>query len=253
MLRRGVEAFFAFLDDDREAWRVLFDETLPAGGEVARRVAEYRERLLAIIVEAQLQHLPPERRDGAAVQVEALAHALFGACETLARWWLHTGAISDRPPPPTCSSTRRARACASAGPPAHRPRQHPERKHDDHCPAEHGPRPARARPDRRLRGLRPPRRARARRAHALPSDPRRLSRGRAPPAARSRSFAAAATPFACAPSAPACSTSRRPRSSRCSRRPSATSATRSCARPHSAPTPPARRRRSCWPRPPSSA
>ena len=93
MLRRGVEAFFAFLDADREAWRVLFDETLPAGGEVARRVAEYRERLLAIIVEAQLQHLPPERRDGAAVLVEALAHALFGACETLARWWLHTGGI----------------------------------------------------------------------------------------------------------------------------------------------------------------
>ncbi len=93
MLRRGVEAFFAFLDADREAWRVLFDETLPAGGEVARRVAEYRERLLAIIVEAQLQHLPPERRDGAAVLVEALGHALFGACEALARWWLHTGAI----------------------------------------------------------------------------------------------------------------------------------------------------------------
>ena len=32
---RGIHAFFAFLDADRDAWRVLFDETLPAGGEIA--------------------------------------------------------------------------------------------------------------------------------------------------------------------------------------------------------------------------
>jgi AcrR family transcriptional regulator len=94
MLRCGVEAFFAFLDEDRDAWRVLFDETLPGGGEVARRVADYRERLLALIVDAQLERVPPDRRDAVAVQVQALAHALLGACEALARWWLHTGAIS---------------------------------------------------------------------------------------------------------------------------------------------------------------
>ncbi len=93
MLRCGVEAFFAFLDEDRDAWRVLFDETLPAGGEVARRVAEYRDRLLALIVDAQLQRVPPARRDDVAVPVQALAHALLGACEALARWWLHSGAI----------------------------------------------------------------------------------------------------------------------------------------------------------------
>jgi AcrR family transcriptional regulator len=94
MLRRGVEAFFAFLDEDRQAWRVLFDETLPGSGEVARRVAEYRDRLVSLIVDAQLQRVPATRRDDAAVQVQALAHALLGACEALARWWLHTGAIS---------------------------------------------------------------------------------------------------------------------------------------------------------------
>ena len=32
----GVRAFFDFLDADRVAWQVLFDETLPAGGEIAR-------------------------------------------------------------------------------------------------------------------------------------------------------------------------------------------------------------------------
>jgi AcrR family transcriptional regulator len=94
MLRCGVEAFFAFLAEDRQAWRVLFDETLPASGEVAARVNEYRERLLGLIVQAQLQRVPEERRESAEVQVQALAHALLGACEALARWWLHTGAIS---------------------------------------------------------------------------------------------------------------------------------------------------------------
>ena len=94
MLRCGVEAFFAFLDEDREAWRVLFDETLPAGGEVAARVADYRDSLLALIVDAQLQRLAPANAADAAAPVQALAHALLGACEALARWWLRTGAIS---------------------------------------------------------------------------------------------------------------------------------------------------------------
>src|SRR5215207_671577 len=48
-LRRGLRAFFAFVDEDRDAWRVLFDETLPAGGDIAQRVGEYRERLLGFV------------------------------------------------------------------------------------------------------------------------------------------------------------------------------------------------------------
>ena len=35
-LRAGIHAFFAFLDADGEAWRVLHDETLPAGGRDRR-------------------------------------------------------------------------------------------------------------------------------------------------------------------------------------------------------------------------
>ena len=37
-LRAGIHAFFAFLDSDGEAWRVLHDESLPGGGEIAMRV-----------------------------------------------------------------------------------------------------------------------------------------------------------------------------------------------------------------------
>jgi AcrR family transcriptional regulator len=93
-LRDGLHAFFDFVEADRDAWRVLFDETLPAGGEIATRVGEYRDRLLGLVAESQLAMLGARRRGRAAVETEALAAALLGASEALARWWLRTGALS---------------------------------------------------------------------------------------------------------------------------------------------------------------
>lgn len=93
-LRAGMRAFFAFIDADRSAWRVLFDETLPAGGEVARGVLEYRERLEALVTAALLDQIPPGRgKARARAEVAALSAALLGAAEALGRWWLRTGAI----------------------------------------------------------------------------------------------------------------------------------------------------------------
>lgn len=92
-LREGLHAFFAFVDGDRDAWRVLFDETLPAGGELASSVAAYRDRLLALVASTQLALIPERDRERAATEVEALSNALLGASEALARWWLRTGAM----------------------------------------------------------------------------------------------------------------------------------------------------------------
>jgi AcrR family transcriptional regulator len=92
-LRLGLRAFFAFVAEDRDAWRVLFDETLPAGGEIARRVGEYRERLVSLVAQTLLTRLPPHRRARHATEIEALSHAILGAAEALSRWWLRTGAI----------------------------------------------------------------------------------------------------------------------------------------------------------------
>jgi AcrR family transcriptional regulator len=92
-LRAGVHAFFAFVDRDRSAWRVLFDETLPAGAEPARRAAEQRDRLRDLVAAARLARLPAARREAARAQVEALSAALLGAAEALARWWLRTEAM----------------------------------------------------------------------------------------------------------------------------------------------------------------
>ena len=92
--RAGLRAFFGFVDGDRAAWAVLFDETLPAGGEIAEQVAGYRSRLADLIAAALLDQLPSDRRDRARVEVEALSIAVMGAAEALVRWWLRTGAMS---------------------------------------------------------------------------------------------------------------------------------------------------------------
>ena len=93
MLERGIRAFFRFVDDDREAWRVLFDESAPEGGEVARAVKDYRERLVGLVAAERLAQLPEDVRARAATEVEAMSTALLGAVEALARWWLRTEAI----------------------------------------------------------------------------------------------------------------------------------------------------------------
>jgi AcrR family transcriptional regulator len=93
-LNDGLRAFFAFLDADRAAWAVLFDETLPDSGELADRVAEYRGRLIALVSESLLAQLPAKQRAAARIEVEALSTALLGAAEALARWWLRTEATS---------------------------------------------------------------------------------------------------------------------------------------------------------------
>ncbi|HVT00094.1 MAG TPA: TetR/AcrR family transcriptional regulator [Solirubrobacterales bacterium] len=93
-LRSSVRAFFAFLDSDRAAWAVLFDETLPAGGEVADRVAHYRGQIVDLVSGSLLAQLPDSRRRKARIEIEALSAALLGAAEELARWWLRTEAIA---------------------------------------------------------------------------------------------------------------------------------------------------------------
>ena len=93
-LRAGGHAFFAFLDSDRAAWAVLFDETLPRAGEIAERVAAYRGQILDLVTASILGQVPPRMQAAAKVEVEALSEALLGAAEALAHWWLRTEALS---------------------------------------------------------------------------------------------------------------------------------------------------------------
>jgi AcrR family transcriptional regulator len=89
-LRAGIHAFFEFVDQDRSSWRVLFDETLPVEGGIARRIGEYRTRIADLVAEAILAQLSPP----SGVRVEALSVALLGAAEALVRWWLRTESLT---------------------------------------------------------------------------------------------------------------------------------------------------------------
>jgi AcrR family transcriptional regulator len=95
-LRVGAHAFFDFVDRDRDAWRVLFDETVPSSGAVAGAVSGYRDRLLDLIARAMIALMPPEKRNGTRVPIEATATMVMAAAEALARWWLRTNAMPAR-------------------------------------------------------------------------------------------------------------------------------------------------------------
>ena len=93
-LGAGLRAFFSFIDSDRAAWAVLFDETLPIHGEVAEHVGAYRARILRFVAGSIRAQLPEDRRRAAETEIEALSAAVLGAAEALARWWLRTEALS---------------------------------------------------------------------------------------------------------------------------------------------------------------
>lgn len=93
-LRAGLRAFFEFVDEDRAAWSVLFDETLPAGGEIADQIAAYRTRLRDMTAASIAEQLPADRRERARTEVEALSTAVMGAAESLVRWWLADRSMS---------------------------------------------------------------------------------------------------------------------------------------------------------------
>jgi AcrR family transcriptional regulator len=87
-LRAAVRAFFAFVEADRASWQVLYDETLPSGGQIAEHIDAYRAQATALVGSA-LQHLDPAPDPAL---VPGMAHALLGAVESLSRWWLREGA-----------------------------------------------------------------------------------------------------------------------------------------------------------------
>jgi AcrR family transcriptional regulator len=87
-LEAGVHAFFAFVDERRSGWAVLYREASAGGGPVAARVASLRTAVAATVSQLLGEMA---RRDGAAadaLEAEPLAHALVGAGESLANWWL---------------------------------------------------------------------------------------------------------------------------------------------------------------------
>ncbi len=88
-LWRGILAFFTFVDQRRDAWAVLFGDATSAGGPFADDAAHVRRTVARLVDQLLFEAAEAEGAEQSALgSTEPLAHALIGAGESLARWWL---------------------------------------------------------------------------------------------------------------------------------------------------------------------
>jgi len=83
LLRARISEFLAFVEDHQDGWRVLFAEAA-SSRPLADEVADLRGRIAAAVgrmIEDGGLEIDPQAADG-------MAHAIVGAGESLANWWL---------------------------------------------------------------------------------------------------------------------------------------------------------------------
>jgi len=85
-LWHGLRAFFRFVGEQRESWRVLHRQATSQGGPFSEELMGMRGRAInlvdALLVRSATSHGVPTK------STEAMAVALVGAGESLADWWL---------------------------------------------------------------------------------------------------------------------------------------------------------------------
>jgi AcrR family transcriptional regulator len=85
-LRARIAEFLAFVEEHRDGWIVLFRE-MTASRPLAEEVAELRARIAAA-VRRMIEDSVPAHTELPARASDAIAHAIVGAGESLANWWL---------------------------------------------------------------------------------------------------------------------------------------------------------------------
>jgi AcrR family transcriptional regulator len=85
-LRLRIDEFLAFVEEHRDGWRVLFGEA-SSNGPVAAEVADLRARI-AHAVRRMLEASLPVASGLTETEIDGIAHAIVGAGESLANWWL---------------------------------------------------------------------------------------------------------------------------------------------------------------------
>ncbi|WP_030199884.1 TetR/AcrR family transcriptional regulator [Streptomyces sp. NRRL S-87] len=84
---RVLHGIFTALEGQREAWFVLYDTTLPSGGEAARRAAAYWSAIDALAADGTADLL---RATGSTdpLDADALKYVWRDLVATLVRWWV---------------------------------------------------------------------------------------------------------------------------------------------------------------------
>jgi AcrR family transcriptional regulator len=88
-LRAGLGAFFAFVEERRGAWRLLFREAADAEVSAAldRVVAQVTGVVAALIAEEPARSPPGVSEADRQLAIRMLAQMLVGAMQSLANWW----------------------------------------------------------------------------------------------------------------------------------------------------------------------
>jgi AcrR family transcriptional regulator len=91
----GILAFFTFVEEQSDSWAVLLGEATAGVGAFSRDVAEVRRDLADGIRPLLRAAVAAERGDPPALEAtQPLAHALIGAGESLADWWVANPGMS---------------------------------------------------------------------------------------------------------------------------------------------------------------
>ncbi len=85
-LRARISEFLAFVEEHADGWRVLFRE-MASTRPFAEQVATLRARIVEAI-RRMIESAPGTRDVYPGAAADALAHAIVGAGESLANWWL---------------------------------------------------------------------------------------------------------------------------------------------------------------------
>ncbi len=94
-LRPRIVEFLSFVDEHRDGWRVLF-QAVSSSRPLADEIAVLRERIASAVrrmVEGAIRASGAGSALSAAAS-DALAHAIVGAGESLANWWLEHPEVS---------------------------------------------------------------------------------------------------------------------------------------------------------------
>jgi AcrR family transcriptional regulator len=85
----GINAYFEFVERHGRAWDVLFGQGSAVAGPAAEEVTRQRFATVHGIAELLTPFVSNVGTEVDAQAIEALAHALSGSGEQLAKWWRH--------------------------------------------------------------------------------------------------------------------------------------------------------------------
>jgi AcrR family transcriptional regulator len=102
-----LRAIFEALEPQRDAWRLLFDQSMPSSGEIADAAAEYRARMTEIASSGSARFLLA-RGITSPLDVSALSRMWMGIVNSLVEWWL------DHPDESAADMTQRCSRLLSA-------------------------------------------------------------------------------------------------------------------------------------------